>query len=346
VPDRERTAFVTGGSGFVGGRLLRRLVADGWAVRALARSSGSARAVEERGADAVPGDLDSIDSMRGGAEDCGVAFHAAALVTEWASDAAYEQANVIGTSNALQACHRAGVSRFVNVSTVGVIQDGRQFSRADESLPLALDSPWGYSTTKARAEALVARWSKPGFETVSIRPEFVWGPADTTLVPAITEKVRAGQFVWISGGRHRVATSHVDNVVEALILAPERGRGGAAYFATDGEPPVFRDFLTRLMATQGVELPDRSIPLPLARAFAAGCEWAWRTFRLPGVPPLTRPALWIIGIENTVDDSRARRELGYAPVRTIDDGLAELEGAVAPAETVPPDGKPQVAASA
>jgi nucleoside-diphosphate-sugar epimerase len=340
----DRTAFVTGGSGFIGGRLIRRLSADGWTVRALARSSGSARAVEECGAEPVRGDLDDIESMRAGAEGCATAFHAAALVTEWGSDAAYEQANVIGTSNALQACHRAGVSRFVNVSTVGVIQDGRSFSRADESTPLALHSPWGYSTTKARAEALVARWSRPGFETVSIRPEFVWGPGDTTLVPAITEKVRAGQFVWISGGRHRVATSHVDNVVEALIRAAERGRGGAAYFATDGEPPVFRDFLTRLMAAHGVEMPDRSIPLPVARAFAAGCEWAWRTFRLPGVPLLTRPALWIIGVESTVDDSRARRELGYAPVRTIDDGLAELDAMARPA--APADGKPQLVPSA
>jgi nucleoside-diphosphate-sugar epimerase len=337
-----RTAFVTGGSGFVGGRLIGRLSADGWKVRALTRSEPAAAAVRALGADPVTGNLDDIESMRAGAEGCEVAFHAAALVVEWASDAAYERANVIGTSNVLQACHRAGVRSFVNVSTIGVLQDGRSFKGLDESAPLALHSPWGYSTTKARAEQLVTRWSRPDFRTVSIRPEFVWGPGDTTLVPAIAEKVAAGQFLWIAGGRHRVTTSHVDNVVEAMVIAAERGRGGAAYFVTDGEPPVFRDFLTRLMATQGLELPNRSVPLPVARAAAAGSEWVWRTFRLPGVPPLTRPALWIIGIEATVDDSRARRELGYAPIRTIDDGLAELE-AIASA---PPGGRVELVASA
>ena len=338
------TAFVTGGSGFIGGRLVRRLCADGWTVRALARSGGAARAVQECGAEPVRGDLDEIDSMRAGAEGCSTAFHAAALVTEWASDAAYERANVIGTSHALQASRRAGVSRFVNVSTIGVIQDGRPFSGADESVALALHSRWAYSTTKARAEALVARWSRPGFQTVSIRPEFVWGPGDTTLVPAIADKVRAGQFMWIGGGRHRAATSHVDNVVEALVRAAERGRGGAAYVATDGEPPMFRDFLTRLMATQGVELPDRSIPLPVARAVAATGEWAWRKFRLPGAPVLTRPALWISGLQTTVDDSRARRELGYEPVRTIEEGLAELEAGGRRAGAA--GGEPRLAVSA
>lgn len=319
------TAFVTGGSGFIGGRLIRRLTADGWTVRALARSAASAAAVEDLGAQSVRGDLDDIESMRAGAEGCEVAFHAAALVAEWATDAAYDRANVIGTSNALQACHRAGVGRFVNVSTIGVLQDGRPFRDADETAPVALHSRWAYATTKARAEQLVSRWSRPGFTTVSIRPEFVWGPGDTTLVPAIREKVEAGQFMWISGGRHRLVTSHVDNVVEGLVLAADRGRGGAAYFVTDGEAPVFRDFLTRLMATQGVELPDRSVPFALARAAAAGCEWLWRRLPLPGVPPLTRAALWIIGVEATVDDSRARRELGYSPICTIDEGLAELE---------------------
>jgi nucleoside-diphosphate-sugar epimerase len=319
------TAFVTGGSGFVGGRLIRRLTSDGWSVRALARSAGAARAVEGLGAQPVSGELDDIESIRAGAEGCDVAFHAAALVVEWATDAAYERANVIGTSNVLQACHRARVGRFVNVSTIGVLQDGSSFRDADETTPLALHSRWGYSTTKARAEQLVSRWSRPGFTTVSIRPEFVWGPGDTTLVPAIAEKVQAGQFMWVSGGRHRLVTSHVDNVVEGLVLAAERGRGGAAYFVTDGEAPVFRDFLTRLMATQGVELPDRSVPLPVARAAAAGCEWLWRTLPLPGVPPMTRAALWIIGVEATVDDSRARRELGYKPIRTLEEGLAELE---------------------
>jgi nucleoside-diphosphate-sugar epimerase len=92
----------------------------------------------------------------------------------------------------------------------------------------------------------------------------------------------------------------------------------------DGEPVVFRDFVTRLIETQGVTPPDRSLPAPLANAVATVGETAWRLLPLPGRPPLTRLAVWLSAVETTIDITRARTELGYAPVRTIDDGLEEL----------------------
>src|SRR5918912_3156930 len=103
LTDLERSAFVTGGSGFIGGRLIERLVADGWRVRALARSDRSAGAVEEVGAEAVRGDLDEVEAMRAGAEGCELAFHAAAYVQDWGSREDYERGNVVGTENALEA---------------------------------------------------------------------------------------------------------------------------------------------------------------------------------------------------------------------------------------------------
>src|SRR2546426_4506848 len=105
----ERTAFVTGGSGFIGGRLIRRLVSDGWRVRALARSDASARTVEEVGAEAVRGDLAEVEAMRSGAAGCEVTFHAAAQLGTWGKRADFEQGNVIGTQNALEASRAAGV---------------------------------------------------------------------------------------------------------------------------------------------------------------------------------------------------------------------------------------------
>src|SRR4051812_4095296 len=96
------TAFVTGGSGFIGGALIRRLVADGWTVRALARSDASGRAVRERGAEAVPGDLDDVPALREGAQGADVAFHAAAHLGEWGSRSAFERVNVGGTRNVLR----------------------------------------------------------------------------------------------------------------------------------------------------------------------------------------------------------------------------------------------------
>jgi nucleoside-diphosphate-sugar epimerase len=319
------TAFVTGGSGFIGGALVRRLVADGWTVRALARSEGSAETVRERGAEPVRGDLGDVVAMAAGAAGCEVAFHCAAHLGDWGRREDFERGNVQGTRNALAAARQAGVRRFVHVGTEAALLAGQPLVEVDERAPLRFDSPALYSSTKARAEEAVIAANQNGLETVVVRPRFVWGRGDTTLLPVMTEMVRSGRFAWIGGGRHRTSTAHVDNVVHGLLLAAERGARGGVYFVTDGEPVVFRDFVTRLLATQGVEPPNRSLPVGVARAAAAAGETAWRVLPLPGRPPVTRFAVWVSALETTIDITRARTELGYEPVRTIDQGLEELQ---------------------
>src|SRR5687767_6398440 len=119
------TAFVTGGSGFIGGRLIRRLVEAGSRVRALARSDRAAEAVHDAGAEPIPGDLGDVAAMRAGAEGCDTAFHAAALLGEWGRWEDFERGNVQGTRDALAACRTAGVRRFVHVGTEAALLDGR-----------------------------------------------------------------------------------------------------------------------------------------------------------------------------------------------------------------------------
>jgi nucleoside-diphosphate-sugar epimerase len=325
----ERVAFVTGGSGFIGGHLIRRLVRDGWGVRALARSERSAAAVREAGAAAVSGDLEEVEAMRAGAEGCDVAFHAAAYVGEWGPREAYERGNVVGTSNALEACRSAGVRRFVHVGTEAALMAGQPLVDIDETAPLRPDSPAPYPSTKARAEQAVRDANGGDFETVVVRPRFVWGLGDTSVMPALVEAVRRGRFSWIGGGRQPTATTHVANVAEGLVLGAERGRPGEAYFVTDGEPIVFREFITELLGTQGVEIPDKNVPPGVVRALAALFETAWRVLPLRGAPPVTRFAVWAASQECTIDISKARSELGYAPVTTRDEGMAELRGAAA-----------------
>jgi nucleoside-diphosphate-sugar epimerase len=170
--------------------------------------------------------------------------------------------------------------------------------------------------------------NQDAFQTVVVRPRFVWGRGDTTLLPTMVELVRSGRFAWIGGGRHRISTTHVDNAVEGLVLGASRGTPGNAYFVTDGDPVVFREFVTQLLSTQGIEPSARSIPSPIAHALALAGETAWRTLPLPGRPPLTRFAYWASSQECTIRIDKARERLGYRPVRTIPDGLRELRAPV------------------
>ena len=114
--------------------------------------------------------------------------------------------------------------------------------------------------------------------------------------------------------------------MEGLWLAATKAPAGGVYFVTDGEPVVFRDFLTEMLGTQGVEIPDKSVPPGVARVAAAASERIWRLLKRPGSPPLTRFAVWVSSQECTIDISRAERELGYRPVTTREEGLAALSG--------------------
>ena len=304
-----KRAFVTGGSGFVGGRLIPALRARGVEVVALARSDGSVKKVEALGATAVRGDLDDTAALEAGIRGCDVVFHCAAHTDQYDPVDVHMRITVQGTKNVLAA---ASGARVVHVGTEAVLADGKPIIRADETRPLP-DKPMGaYPLTKGLAEqAAVAAGA------VVVRPRFIWGKGDTNVMPELVRAVKSGKFGWFSGGHYKTSTTHVDNVVEGLLLAAEKGRPGEIYFISDGEPVEFRDFITKLLATQGVDAGTRSVPRWVARALVALTAWLKR-------PPLTRMAFALMAHEVTIDDSKARRELGYAGKKTVAEGLAEL----------------------
>jgi nucleoside-diphosphate-sugar epimerase len=313
-----KRAFVTGGSGFVGRALIPVLRGRGVEVVALARSDKSADVVEKLGASVARGDLDDRAALEAGCQGCDVVFHSAAHLDHYDPLDVHMRVTVQGTQNVLAAARAAGVKRFVHVSTEAVLGDGKPIVRADETRPLPA-KPYGvYPIAKGLAErAVVAANGQGGLETVVVRPRFIWGKGDTTLLPQVIEAAKTGKYAWIDKGAYLSSTVHVDNCVEGMLLAAEKGRPGEIYFLTDGPPVQFREFVTKLLATQGVTLPSRSIPRWLARALVAGTQWLKR-------PPITKSAFSVIAHEVTVDDTKARRELGYTSHKSVDQGLAEL----------------------
>jgi nucleoside-diphosphate-sugar epimerase len=311
--------FITGGSGFVGRTLISFLKERGHSVAALARSPESVRAVERAGAEPVEGDLLDTEALARGMTGAELVFHSAAYVKDWGPREDFFATNVRGTEHVLAAAKNAGVRRLVHIGTEAVLVGGGPIVRADEKRPLPERSIGLYPLTKKLAERLVLASE---MDAVVIRPRLIWGKGDTSVLPELVKAVAEKRFAWIDQGRYPTSTCHVKNVCHGAWLAAERGQKGGVYFLTDGAPVELRKFLTDLLATENCEPGSRSVPWWLA-ATAATASTA--LFGLLGKrPPLTRSSLELLGREVTVDDRRAREELGYAPIITIEQGLAEM----------------------
>jgi nucleoside-diphosphate-sugar epimerase len=318
-------AYLTGGSGFVGGHLIRRLVKDGHQVAALARSEISTTRVEELGASAHLTDLSSGERLVEGIAGAEVVFHCAAVVGSHVDPGEAIRVNVEGTRHIVLAAREAGVRRLVHLSTESVLIDGRPLDGVDESYPIPAGGHLShYAATKAEAERVVMAANGNGLETIAVRPRLVWGPEDGTWLPGLVEKVDMGVFRWVDHGEHLVSTCHVYNLVEAMVLAATAGIPGSPYFVTDGPPRTFRSFASSYLATVGVEVGDKSVPGWAMRAAGATLEALWRILPTSSAPPVNRVEAYMVSHPQVFDDSAARRDLGYRPVITVEEGLAEL----------------------
>lgn len=317
--------FITGGSGYLGRNLIRACLARGDDVLALARSAAAEKTVRDLGARVVSGDLDSLTAAH--LNGCETFIHAAAKVTEWGLREEFQRINVDGTRASLDAARKAGVRNFVLIGTEAVYANGRPIVDVEESRPLPENPLPRYPQSKGAAEKLVRAADAPGFKTVVVRPRLIWGRDDTSVLPQLIRAVKKGQFKWVNGGRYLTSTCHVANVCEGALLAAERGRGGEAYFLTDGAPVEFRAFMSRLFEARGVTVPDEEIPFAVAKFAAQVCEQLWEHLPLPGDAPLTRMAINLGAQSVTVRDDKARRELGYTGQISIEQGIAELRRA-------------------
>jgi nucleoside-diphosphate-sugar epimerase len=313
--------FLTGGSGFVGGATISAL-SRAHEIIALSRSTASDAAIEAVGGAPRRGDLFDLPALAG----ADAIIHCAAYVEEWGPSALYEKINVEGTKHLLAVARAAGVKRFIHIGTEAALFHGQHMRDIDETYPLALNSPFPYSRSKARAELAVREASDPaaGFETFVIRPRLVWGPGDKTVLPVVAAMAAAGKFAWIDGGAIMTSTTHIDNLTQAIGLALTAGKSGKAYFVVDGPPVKFREFLTPYLATAGVVLGERSVPGWLARGLSNALEPLWRLVGAKSPPPLTRFTAHIMSRDCTIRDDKARAELGYRPVVSMDEGLKHL----------------------
>ncbi|NKL55077.1 NAD-dependent epimerase/dehydratase family protein [Rhizobium leguminosarum] len=315
--------FLTGGSGYVGRNLIRHFVARGVAITALARSDKSAELVRSLGATPVRGELFDA-SLPAAMAGCDVLIHAAADTDHGPATERQRRVNEDGTFAVMEAAHRAGIRKVIHLSTESVLATGRPLVNVDETIPLPRKPVGGYSRTKAAAERIALAANADNFAVVVLRPRFVWGRDDTTALPAITEAVKSGKFAWISGGTYLTSTTHIGNLCNAVELALAHGRGGEVYFVSDGAPIAFRTMVSGLLDTQGLQIPHKSVPRAVVRTVAIIGDILAAISGGRIVPPLTRQAYATSAVEVSFDIGKARRELGYEPVISREQGLAEL----------------------
>ena len=317
--------LVTGASGYLGRNIVREFVGRGHKVRGLTRSDASSDLVRQLGAEPVRGDIMDKASLEVAMKDAVILVHAAADTDHGRSSKKQELTNLTGTQNVYNAASAAGIKRAVHISTEAVLLDGGPIVNADETWPIPEKPVGGYSRSKAGAERVALAANSAGLDVIVMRPRFVWGRDDTTALPQLVEAAKSGKLVWFDDGDYLTSTTHIANVVEGVRLCIAEGRGGEVYFVTDGQDIRFRTWITALLATQGIDLSRvKSAPRGLMNFMVNAGEMLANLTGGAINGPLGRQEYATIGNTVTLNIAKARRELGYAPVISREEGLAEL----------------------
>lgn len=311
--------FLTGGTGYIGGALARRLVADGHEVRALVRATSKVEGLRELGVATFVGDLADRISMREGMSGADWVIHAAADLDFGAPEERMRKINVEGSDNVASLAFKLGVGRFLSVSSIaffgGSPEDG---TPATETTPIRQPFPSLYSVTKHSGELAVREWGKKGLRVNTVYPSLVYGPpGKKSGSNYFLRQMIKGRIPAVVGGDRKVSWIHLDDVVEGMVAVMEKAAPGRDYLLA-GDVTTVRSLIDRVSRLGGVRPPRLSLPVGVARV---GLALSAPLFRLRGhKPPVPPEQLESLSRHWAFDDTRARTELGWRP-RTLDEGL-------------------------
>jgi nucleoside-diphosphate-sugar epimerase len=318
------TTIVTGGGGFLGSTIARRLLAEGHHVRIVAR--GSYPALSAAGAEAVQVDVGDPDAVQRAFEGAALVFHVAAKTGVWGRREDFVHANVTGTKNVLAACRALGIPRLVHTSSPSVVFDGHDHDDAGPDLPYPERYEAFYPETKAEAERLVLAANDASLATVALRPHLIYGPGDPWLLPRIIARHRQGRLRIVGDGQNRVSLTYVENAAAAHLqvaaaLTPGAPCAGRAWFVNDAEPVRLWEWLNAMFLEIGLPRLERHISLGTARTLGSVLETTWRLFGLSGDPPMTRFVAAQMASSHSYALGPARAAFGYTPPFSGEDGF-------------------------
>lgn len=311
--------LVTGGQGFLGGALVRGLLAHRYtAAEITVTARRPAPDLEALGVKVARVDLRQREAAIEVTRDVELIFHTAAKAGVWGDFSEYHAINVDATNHLLEGAQRHGVRYFVHTSSPSVTFPGHCEIDVDESSPYAKNPLNPYCLTKIAAEKAVLAADHPdGLRTLALRPHLIYGPNDPHLLPRVFDAASRGRLIRVGDGLNRVDVTHIDDTVAAHLAVLSRLGDpeiwAKPYFITSGQPVLLWDWLDRLLFWKGLPPCRHALALRPAVALGTLMEWVYRLLRVRREPRLTRFSALQLGCSHTYSIERARRLLGYAP---------------------------------
>ncbi|MCF6457782.1 NAD-dependent epimerase/dehydratase family protein [Pseudoalteromonas sp. MMG024] len=314
--------FITGVTGYVGRNLAKHFVKE-HKVAGLSRDLEKSLSLEELGIGIFKGDLHS-SGLEKELKGYDVVIHAAADTDHKNASRSQYDTNVVGTELLLHAAKAAGIKKFIHISTESVLLTGKELHLATENIPYPKVSVGSYSKTKRLAEELALQSSNDEFNVIVLRPRFIWGRDDTTAIPQILKAVNNGQFAWINGGEYKTSTIHIANFCFGVECAISRGNPGEVYFLSDDDDKTFKNMVSSLIEAYGYTSPTKSVPRAMLLFMAKLDNYCRKFFPKIKLLPITMQEYSTSAVEVTLDITKAKEELGYAPVISFQQGLLEI----------------------
>jgi nucleoside-diphosphate-sugar epimerase len=322
-------ALVTGGGGFLGLYITEQLIARGDDVLVFCR--GDYPRLHELGVEIQRGDIRDKEAVAAACSGCDVVFHTAAIPGVWGPWSLYYEINTVGTEHVIAGCQQQGVQKLVYTSSPSVVFGNAPHEAADETLPYPTEYACHYPHTKALAEkAVLAANGERGLATCALRPHLIWGPRDNHLVPRLIQRARSGRLRRVGAGNNLVSMTYVENTAHAHLqaadaLAAESAVAGQAYFINEPEPVNLWQWIDQLLALVDLPPVKRSVSTKMAFRIGGALEKLYRLLRLSGEPAMTRFLAAQLSSSHYYSTEKARRDFGYAPQVTFQEGMQRLQ---------------------
>lgn len=323
-----KTILVTGGGGFVGKSLIKKLLNKGYQVKSLSRNFYEELATLS--VTCYQGDIGGeFEKINLFFKNVDAVFHVASKVDMWGKYDDFFKTNVIGTRNIIKACKENNIKYLIYTSSPSVIANNDGLKEVDASFPYPKKYDAFYPETKAMAEKEIIKEGKKGeIFTLVLRPHLIWGPNDTNLIPTILDKAKNGKLKQIGDGKNIVDCSYIEDCTDAHILALEAleknpSLSSNVYFVTQDEHIKLWDFINSILVAKKLPPIEKKVSKKLALSIARVLEFTSKM--IPSFKPLfTKFLITEMTTDHYFNIEKTKKDLGYSPKYSIKEGLKKI----------------------